>query len=131
MRKGSAVPVRDRRAGRRLGLVAACLLAVLGIAPGVASAQLPTTDDPRVGLSAGLDNAGTAGLGVDLAAHLDKPPGWFNPSNPGDFAFPNRDMAFQGDYAFVGSFNGFNVYDISNPARPRAQDVGRLPRRPG
>ena len=108
MRKGSASPVRERRAGRRLGLAAACLLAVLGIAPGVASAQLPTTDDPRVGLSAGLDNAGTAALGVDLAAHLNKPPGLFNPANPGDFAFPNSDMAFQGNYAFVGSFNGFN-----------------------
>ena len=118
MRKGSATPVRERRAGRRLGLAAACLLAVLGIAPGVASAQLPTTDDPRVGLSAGLDNAGTAALGVDLAAHLNKPPGWFNPSNPGDFAFPNSDMAFQGDYAFVGSFNGFNVYNISTPGAP-------------
>jgi len=118
MRKGSAAPERERRPGRRIGLVLACALAVLGIAPGVAAAQLPTTDDPRVGLSAGLDNAGTAGLGVDLAAHLNKPPGWFNPNNPGDFAFPNSDMAFEGDYAFVGNFNGFNIYDVSNPGAP-------------
>ena len=55
---------------------------------------------------------------MELLAHRDKPPGWSNPNNPGDFAFPNSDLAFQGDYAFVGSFNGFNVYDISNPSSP-------------
>ena len=27
-------------------------------------------------------------------------------------------MAFQGDHAFVGNFNGFNIYNISNPAAP-------------
>ena len=68
---------------------------------------------------------------MDLLAHLNKPPGCFNPANPGDFAFPNSDMAFQGNYAFVGNFNGFNIYDISNPARPSLKTVGRLPRRPG
>ncbi|NUW45499.1 hypothetical protein HT134_36100 [Nonomuraea rhodomycinica] len=31
----------------------------------------------------------------------------------------NTDLAFQGDYAFVGNFGGFSVYDISDPARPR------------
>ena len=60
--------------------------------------------------------------GLDLLAHLNKPPGCFDPANPGTFAFPNSDMAFQGNYAFVGNFNGFNIYDISNPATPAAQD---------
>jgi hypothetical protein len=83
-----------------------------------ASAQLPTTDDPRVGLSAGLTNAGTAARGMDLVAHLDKPQGFSNPSNAGDLGFANSDMAFQGDYAFVGNFNGFNIYDISDPSNP-------------
>ena len=86
--------------------------------PATAAAQLPSTTDPRAALSAGLDNAGTSSKGLDLLAHLNKPPGWFNPSNPGDFAFPNSDIAFQGNYAFVGNFNGFNIYDISNPAAP-------------
>ena len=27
-------------------------------------------------------------------------------------------MAFQGNFAFVGSFNGFQVYDISDPENP-------------
>ena len=30
----------------------------------------------------------------------------------------NSDLAFQGDHSFVGNFNGFNIYDISNPEAP-------------
>jgi hypothetical protein len=28
------------------------------------------------------------------------------------------DMAFQGNYAYVGNYNGFTIYDIRNPHRP-------------
>ncbi|GAA4668651.1 hypothetical protein GCM10023347_22580 [Streptomyces chumphonensis] len=31
----------------------------------------------------------------------------------------NTDIAFQGDHAFVGNYDGFVVYDISTPASPR------------
>ncbi|NUP17892.1 MAG: hypothetical protein HOZ81_17730, partial [Streptomyces sp.] len=31
----------------------------------------------------------------------------------------NTDLAFQGDYAFVGNFAGFVIYDISDPAKPK------------
>ncbi|MEV6109190.1 hypothetical protein AB0M28_31460 [Streptomyces sp. NPDC051940] len=31
----------------------------------------------------------------------------------------NSDIAFQGDYAFGGNFNGFTVYDVSDPAAPK------------
>jgi hypothetical protein len=55
---------------------------------------------------------------MDLLAHLNKPEGWFDPANPGNFALLNSDIAFQGDHAFVGNFNGFQIYDISNPAAP-------------
>src|SRR6201991_4003993 len=91
---------------------------VLGLGAPVASAQLPTTNDPRVGLSAGFDNAGTAAKGVELLAHLNKPAGFSDPNNLGNLSFANSDMAFQGNYAFVGTFNGFTIYDISNPAAP-------------
>ncbi|AEG45611.1 LVIVD repeat-containing protein [Isoptericola variabilis J7] len=30
----------------------------------------------------------------------------------------SSDMAFQGDYAFAGNYNGFTVYDVSDPAAP-------------
>ena len=34
----------------------------------------------------------------------------------------NSDLAFQGKYAYAGNYNGFTVYDISNPASPRFVD---------
>jgi hypothetical protein len=37
---------------------------------------------------------------------------------PGNFGFVNSDLAFTGDNAIVGSFNGFQVYDISDPTNP-------------
>src|SRR5262245_48018806 len=94
------------------------MLMLTGVFASVAAAQLPSTTDPRTNLSAGLDNAGTAALGMTHVANRGKPPGFFNPSNPGDFGFLTSDMAFQGNFAFVGNFNGFNIYDISNPSSP-------------
>jgi LVIVD repeat len=118
MRERFVRAVRQQRVGRRIGaIVGGTIMAMVLMAP-AASGQPPTTNDPRVGLSPGLDNAAVAKEGMDLTAHLNKPPGWFNPANPGDFAFPNSDLAFQGDHAFVGNFNGFLIYNISNPAAP-------------
>ncbi|OON71796.1 LVIVD repeat-containing protein [Streptomyces tsukubensis] len=31
----------------------------------------------------------------------------------------NSDLAFQGKYAFAGNYDGFRIFDVSNPARPR------------
>ncbi|MFF9197587.1 LVIVD repeat-containing protein [Streptomyces sp. NPDC014779] len=31
----------------------------------------------------------------------------------------NSDLAFQGDYAFAGNYDGFRIFDISDPAHPR------------
>jgi LVIVD repeat-containing protein len=31
--------------------------------------------------------------------------------------FANSDLAFSGNYLFVGNFNGFNIYDIQNPKK--------------
>ena len=31
----------------------------------------------------------------------------------------NSDLAFQGKYAFTGNYNGFAVYDIGNPRKPK------------
>jgi hypothetical protein len=109
---------RRRRVGRRLAAVFGAAVVLAGLLTAAAPAQLPTTDDPRVGLSPGLENAGTAQLGMELLANRPKPAGFFDPNNPGNFGFLNSDLAFQGDHAFVGNFNGFNIYDISEPASP-------------
>jgi hypothetical protein len=116
MEAAPQVRVRGRRRVT-LGVAFAALVLALGVTPSLAAAQLPTTDDPRVGLSAGIENPGTAQLGMRLDANLPKPAG-FNTPAPGSIVVANSDMAFQGDYAFVGNFNGFNIYDISNPVAP-------------
>lgn len=53
-----------------------------------------------------------------LVSHKDRPDRFFDPANKGDFGFANADMAFSGNYLFLGGFNGFQVWDISNPANP-------------
>jgi hypothetical protein len=89
-----------------------------GILTAVAATQLPSSTDPRATLAPGLDNPGVAATGLELLAHRNKPAGFFDPNNPGAFGFVNSDLAFEGDHAFVGNFNGFQIYDISNPANP-------------
>ncbi|HYD55180.1 MAG TPA: hypothetical protein VEA99_21265 [Gemmatimonadaceae bacterium] len=88
--------------------------------PLVAGAQQDTAraPDPRVGLRAGLADAGTAIRHLELVAHRDRPAGFFNAQSPGDFGFVNADLAFRGNLAFLGGFNGVQIWDISNPAAP-------------
>src|SRR5690606_29261517 len=42
-----------------------------------------------------------------------------NVPKPEALADINTDMAFQGDYAYVGNYHGFSIYDIRNPKRAR------------
>jgi hypothetical protein len=92
------------------------VVAAVGVCPGPASADPPP--DPRIGLGAGWLDAQTAIANLTHVAHVDKPSGFVNPANPGDFAFVTSDLAFSGTHAFMGNFNGFNVFDISDPANP-------------
>ncbi|MFG2099852.1 LVIVD repeat-containing protein [Micromonospora echinaurantiaca] len=85
--------------------------------PGTAAGQEPGPD-PRIDLGAGWLDAQSASSNLDLLAHHDKPAGFVNPANPGDFGFAGSDLAFGGTHAFMGNFNGFNIYDISQPANP-------------
>jgi hypothetical protein len=97
------------------------------------------TDDPRVGLKAGLYDAGEAISGLEKLVSLPKPAG-FAPGNfipnvapppeppdpppagqparpaPVQYGSTNSDLAFSGNHAFVGNYNGINFYDIDNPA---------------
>ena len=40
----------------------------------------------------------------------------------------NSDLAFQGKYAFAGNYDGFRIFDISNPKAPEDRQPGALPR---
>jgi hypothetical protein len=105
-----------------------------------------TTNDPRVGLKAGLYDAGEAAMGMEHIAFVKKPEAFqLSSTNPDDpavqksldllgvgnkgkipkpmqlviaqLAFSNSDFAFQGTHLFQGNFYGVNFYDISNPAK--------------
>jgi LVIVD repeat-containing protein len=106
------------RPARRLVAVVGVTIVLAAVLTTTAATQQPSTTDPRVGLAPGLDDAGVAATGLELLAHRNKPAGFFDPANPGNFGFVNSDLAFQGNFAFVGNFNGFQIYDISNPANP-------------
>ena len=96
---------------------AAAILAIAGACFATrASAQQPKTD-PRVGLRAGWMNAAQAAWNMRLVS-TSAPPKEFTPEEPGDFGYMNSDIAFQGHYAIQGSFRGFQVWDVSDPAHP-------------
>ncbi|HET7631503.1 MAG TPA: hypothetical protein VFK16_04220 [Gemmatimonadaceae bacterium] len=97
-------------------LAAGALVAAI-VMPAAASAQASTTD-PRVGLSAGLYNAGVASEGMTRVAHVNKPD-VFHPNDPGGLTYANSDLAFAGNYLYQGNFSGIQVWDIANPAKPR------------
>jgi hypothetical protein len=95
-------PVRWRR--RAIAASGALILGASLMTATAASAG----DDPRVDLPPGLDDAGIAASGVELLDSLPVPAGFVI----------NSDLAFTGDKAIVGSFSGFQVFDISDPAAP-------------
>src|SRR4051794_39510767 len=77
------------------------------------SAMAPSPDprsDPRVGLRAGLFNAAEAAWNLRLVS-TTQPQGQFVGST-------NSDMAFLGNYVIQGNYNGYQIWDISNPSHP-------------
>ena len=104
-----------------------------------------TTNDPRVGLKAGMYDAGEAAMGMEHIAFLKKPSAFqLSATGPDDpavkktlgmlgsdpskmpkpmqmiiaqLAFANSDFAFQGTHLFQGNFYGVSFYDIADPAK--------------
>jgi len=66
--------------------------------------------DPRVGLAPGLFDAEEAIWNLRKLSS-NAPPEAF-------LGVTNSDLAFKGDYAFQGNYNGIIVWDLSNPASP-------------
>jgi hypothetical protein len=103
---------RRLRAPRRALAVAGMTALVAGVVPAAALAD----DDPRIGLAPGYHDAGQAISNLEKLASVPRVPPMDAP--PGNFGFVNSDLAITGDYAIVGNFNGFQIYDISDPADP-------------
>jgi hypothetical protein len=103
-------------------------------------------NDPRYKLTPGMYDAGETSQGIKHLALLKKPAafelGTTSPDDPkvakalgmlgipasakmpkelqlviAGLAFSNSDFAFQGGHLFQGNFYGFNVFDISDPAK--------------
>ena len=68
------------------------------------------TPDPRVGLAPGLFDAGEASWNLRLVSATPPPEAFVGQMN--------SDLAFTGNYAIQGNFDGIQVWDISDPASP-------------
>jgi hypothetical protein len=79
-------------------------------APAANLSTRPPSPDPRVGLRAGRTNAAEASWNMRLIAN--------RPSPPGAAGAWNSDLGFLRNYVFQGNYNGFVVWDASNPSNP-------------
>ena len=77
---------------------------------GMGYTEMAPSPDPRVGLGAGLFDAEEAIWNLNMVS-TTRPPEAF-------LGVTNSDLAFQGNYVFQGNYNGIQVWDISNPAKP-------------
>jgi len=73
----------------------------LGMAP---------SPDPRVGLKAGVRDAGEAIWNLDLLSATPSPEPFSGSTN--------SDLAFSGKYAIQGNYSGYQVWDLSDPRKP-------------
>jgi hypothetical protein len=110
-----------------LGLLSVTACAHSGVSPD-ASAPAPTSSnmstaapspDPRVGLKGGLWDAGQAAWNLRLVSNT-------HPSEK-FLGKTNSDLAFTGPYVIQGSYDGFQVWDITNPSHPAIKEAYYCP----
>ncbi|HSJ08804.1 MAG TPA: hypothetical protein VK928_02795, partial [Longimicrobiales bacterium] len=99
---------------------AACATSAPSVTPvPTPGGQQPAGADPRANLRAGWLDAGVAARNMELVATRPRPEGFFNAAQLGNILLANSDMAYRGDLLFMGSFTGFQIWDISQPSNPR------------
>ncbi len=86
------------------------LFGTLSVALCVTPSLAQNMDDPRVGLGAGLFDAEEAIWNLSMLS-TSVPPEAF-------VGVTNSDLAFRGNYAFQGNYNGVLIWDLSNPEEP-------------
>ncbi|HEX3645754.1 MAG TPA: hypothetical protein VHT95_09105, partial [Vicinamibacterales bacterium] len=75
----------------------------------IVSATTPTPD-PRVGLKAGRWDAAQAAWNMRMLSTT--------PPTGKVLGATHSDLAFTGNYTIMGNYNGFEIFDISNPSKP-------------
>ncbi|HEY4649623.1 MAG TPA: hypothetical protein VIG95_10950, partial [Gemmatimonadales bacterium] len=75
----------------------------------------PPSPDPRVGLKAGKMDAQEAIWNLRKLSTT--------PPSEQFVDVTNSDLAFTGNYAIQGNYNGWQVWDISNPSKPSLKDA--------
>ena len=78
------------------------------------SAAAPSPD-PRIGLRAGLMDAAEASWNMRVVSKTPAPATFRG--------ITNSDLAFLGNYAIQGNYNGYQVWDISNPSQPTVRSA--------
>jgi len=91
--------------------VGAAALVALAACSGSTPQTAPKPVDQRAGLKAGLMDAGEASSNLKVIAKAVSPQGFLG--------ITNSDLAFTGNYAIQGNYNGPVIWDISDPANPK------------
>ncbi len=90
--------------------VAVASLTACASSGGVYNSTVAPSPDPRVGLKAGRYDAGQAQWNMRLVSN--------NPSPSPFDSSTNSDLAFYKNYVIQGNYDGYQVWDISNPGHP-------------
>src|SRR5262245_35925217 len=73
----------------------------------------PPSPDPRIGLRAGMFDAAEAAWNLRVVSET-RPSARF-------IGTTNSDLAFLGKYVIQGSYNGWQIWNISNPKAPKLE----------
>jgi len=73
------------------------------------------TPDPRVGLKAGLKDAGEAAWNMRLINNT--------PPSEKFVGSTNSDLSFYRNYVIQGNYNGFEIWDVTTPSHPTLKDA--------
>ena len=79
----------------------------------------PPDPDPRVGLAAGLFDAAEASWNMRIVSNT--------PPVEQFVGVTNSDLAFSGEYAIQGNYNGFQIWNIEDASNPAATTTHLCP----
>jgi len=107
LRRRSVRPSAGRLLPLALSLV---LFSAVGCATSSSMSRSSSIPDPRVGLRAGMMDAAEAAWNLRVVSKTPPPKEFLGVTN--------SDLSFTGPYAIQGNYNGYQVWDISNPSAP-------------